>query len=150
MSLKYNNEDGFTLLETLIALIILGISLSILVEGYIVVTDSIQNNRNHNYIITWSDSKMNQITSGTELARHGSFEYMNQNFNWRVEEKSLVNGSEFKMRYLEENENEFSVVMSEILTRGISKGLKEIQLIVEWNGSNGIRDYQSKRLIVTE
>ncbi|MFP4662096.1 MAG: type II secretion system protein [Halanaerobiales bacterium] len=148
MFLKFNNVEGFTLLDTLIAMVILGISLSILVEGYLIVTDSIQNNRNHNYIITWSESKMSQIINGTELARHGSFEYMSQNFNWRVEEKLLVSGSDFKIRYLEGNDSRSGI--GEVLNQGTSKGLKEIQLIVEWNASNGIRDHQSRRLIVSE
>lgn len=115
-------QQGFTLLETLIAIVILGISISILVEGFITVTDTIEYQRYYNYLINWSDSKINEIATGHELARHGFFEYSGRMFYWNVKET---------LKYSDE-----------------LAGLREINLTIEWQGSIGKKTYSITRLIL--
>jgi len=122
MRKEIKGQQGFTLLETLIAMVILGISISILVEGFLIVTDTIEYQRHYNYLINWSESKINEIASGSELARHGGFEYSGRLFQWSVEE---------------------SFQYSEGLT-----GLREINLSIEWQGSNSRNTYIISRLII--
>lgn len=120
--LKINNEEGFTLIETLIALVILGIGLSILVEGYLIVTDSIEYQRDYNYVLNWSETKMAEIVHKYELGRHGNFEYSGKVFQWNVEESYNADQSEI--------------------------GLKTINLIVKWRGSNGSKTYRTARTVL--
>lgn len=122
MRKELKSQQGFTLLETLIAMVILGISISILVEGFLIVTDTIEYQRNYNYLINWSESKINEIAGGRELARHGGFEYSERLFQWSVEE---------------------SFQYSEGLT-----GLRKINLTIEWQGSNSKNTYIISRLIL--
>ena len=123
MLLKTNSEDGFTLLETLIALVILGISLSILVEAYLIVSDSMEYQQDYNYVLNWSENKITEIIHGVELARHGSFEYSGNLFEWSVEENHNIDQAE-------------------------NTGLKETKLIVQWQGSNGRKTYSVSQTIL--
>ncbi len=129
MLVKFDSEEGFTLLETLIALVILGISISILVEAYLIVTDSIEYQRNYNFVLNWSDGKMNELINGIELARHGSFEYLEKSFQWSVEEGFLDNN----FKNIEEK-----------------NGLKTIELTVKWQSANSVKDYRTTRVVLID
>lgn len=72
---RLHKEGGFTLLETLIAMVILGVSITILVEAYLTVTNGIEYQRTYNFLTAWSGDKMTELVNGMELARHGSFEH---------------------------------------------------------------------------
>ncbi len=111
-------EEGFTLLEVLIALVILGIGFAILTQGYITINDGMDRNQNYSFISSWAGSKLNEITAGIELNTHGSFTYRDIVYNWWTEEN-----------YLDE-------------------GLKEIRLIVEEYGRGDRGRYSLTRLII--
>lgn len=79
-------QDGFTLIEVLVAMVILGVGFSILIEGFISLNNGIKRNEDYTYIASWANSKMNKIAAGIELNRHGSFQYNGNYYNWWVEE----------------------------------------------------------------
>lgn len=115
-----NNENGFTLLEVLIALIILGISFSVLIQGYTEVLGSKSFNQNYNYVLEWSVDKMIEFENKVKLSTHGQFKFKGKAFVWWIEE-----------RYYEENIN-------------------RLTLNVSWQGFNGKKNYSISRLILQQ
>lgn len=127
MIFQFKKEEGFTLLETLIAMVILGISISILVEAYLTVTNGIEYQKTYNYVLGWSGDKMTELVNDIELARHGNFKYADKYFQWHVEENLNVR---------------------DFIDEELSSGLKKIDLLVEWQDNNGIRNYRISRIIL--
>ena len=77
-----NNQSGFTLMEVLIAVIIMGISFTIIMDGMMGITDNLARVKSYNYINSWAKSKLNQFTTGKNLQPHGEFKYRNQYYQW--------------------------------------------------------------------
>ncbi|PRX30487.1 prepilin-type N-terminal cleavage/methylation domain-containing protein [Orenia metallireducens] len=113
-------DRGFTLIEVLIAMLILGISLSILVQGFMGVNDGIERRRDYTYMASWSESKLNEIVSGVELATHGDFLYKGNLCSWSLEED-----------YIDE-------------------GVRGLKLIVRWLGSKGEYSYSVSRITLND
>lgn len=126
---RLHKEGGFTLLETLIAMVILGVSITILVEAYLTVTNGIEYQRTYNFLTAWSGDKMTELVNGMELARHGSFEHNGREFKWYVEE-----------RY----------DLSEFTDNDTGNGLKKMELIVEWQDRYIIRNYRVSRIVLAD
>lgn len=129
MFYKLGKEEGFTLLETLIAMVILGVSIAILVEAYLTVTNGIEYLRIYNYLVAWSGDKMTELINGMELARHGNFELNGREFKWYVEEKYNL---------------------SELAGNETGNGLKKMELIVEWQDRKVIKNYRISRIMLAE
>jgi prepilin-type N-terminal cleavage/methylation domain-containing protein len=83
------DESGFTLMEVLIALVVLGIGFSILIEGFIGINNNLIQIKNYNYLINWSQTKLNQLVTETVIQQSGNFKYQNQQYQWWVEETYL-------------------------------------------------------------
>jgi len=113
-------DRGFTLIEVLIAMVILGISLSIFVHGFMGVNDGIERRRDYTYIASWSESKLNEIVSGSELATHGDFLYKDNLCSWSLEENY------------------------------IDQGVRDLKLIVRWSGGQGEYSYSISRVTLND
>lgn len=112
------NEEGFTLLEVLIAMVIMGISFSILVHGFIQVNAGIESNQNYTYVSSWAVAKINELASGIELNNHGQFKYQEEIYDWSVEEY-----------YLDDN-------------------IKKMVLKIEWEENTRMKHYSLTRLVI--
>ncbi|MBM7623785.1 prepilin-type N-terminal cleavage/methylation domain-containing protein [Sporohalobacter salinus] len=77
-------EKGFTLLEVLIAMTILGISISILVSGFSEVSDSIIKGQEYTYLSTFANSKLREVAIGLELSYSGYVDYQGQSYRWYI------------------------------------------------------------------
>ncbi|QTL97159.1 prepilin-type N-terminal cleavage/methylation domain-containing protein [Iocasia frigidifontis] len=84
-----SNEKGFTLIEVLIAMVILGISFTILIEGYRTIMASAERNRDYLLAAKWSEDKLISIVNGDDSDRRGYFEENGKEYSWWVEEKCL-------------------------------------------------------------
>ncbi|OCL25997.1 hypothetical protein U472_08190 [Orenia metallireducens] len=115
-----NNEDGFTLLEVIIAMAILGIGFAILTQGFTEVNDGIEGNSNYNYISIWAESKISELTTKIELNNHGVFFYQNNEYKWWTVEKHL------------------------------DKDLKELILYIGWQEDGIEKNYSIKRILIVE
>lgn len=115
-----NNQDGFTLIEVLIAVTILGIGFAVLINGFTGVLVSNERSSDYLYVVSWADKKLIKVTNDIELNRHGSFEYKNKRFDWWIEEG-----------YLETD-------------------LKKITLKVEWKLKNNTVTYSQERLVLVD
>ncbi|OCL27227.1 hypothetical protein U472_07085 [Orenia metallireducens] len=111
---------GFTLIEVLIAMVILGISLSILIHGFMSINDGIERRRDYTYIASWADGKFDEIVSGIELATHGDFLYKGNLCYWKLEED-----------YIDE-------------------GIRGLKLIIRWKGSKGEYSYSVSRVTLND
>jgi len=114
---REENEAGFTLMEVLVALVILGIGFSILIQGYSLIIDSLEKQRDYNYLVSWAEGKLIEVSNGLELTPRGYFTHNGKEFKWSIEHN--VKGD----------------------------GLREIVLNVEWPGPNGLRSYRVGRIV---
>lgn len=115
---KVQSKAGFTLIETLIALVILGVALAILVEGFLSITTTMDRQKDYNYLMARTEEKMIEVVNGIELATHGNFEYQGREYHWIIEEEVL------------------------------EAGLKKIVLNVQWQGRNSEMNYSINRTII--
>lgn len=113
-----SNEKGFTLIEVLIALVILGISFTILVDGYRTIMDSSKRNIDYQIAAKWSEDKLIKIVNGVELDRNGYFEENDKEYRWWVEEN-----------YLDDN-------------------ITKLDLVISWQGLRAEIKYSCSRYIV--
>ncbi|MEJ6951291.1 type II secretion system protein [Natronospora cellulosivora (SeqCode)] len=113
-----NNEKGFTLIEVLIALVLLGISFTILVDGYRTIIDSSERNSNYHFAANWSEKKMMEIVNNLDYGYHGDFEENGIHYRWVIEEEPLGNN------------------------------LSKLNLIMNWQGFRGEMTYSSSRYIL--
>ncbi len=111
-------EAGFTLLEVIVAMVILGIGFSILVQGFVEVTNSVELSRDYTYLASWAASKLNELAAGVELNYHGTFLYRGRRCRWTVTEE-----------YINQN-------------------LVKLKLKITWPGKNGRRKYINSRVIL--
>ncbi len=111
---------GFSLIEVLVALVILGVGVTILVAGFVQINDNYENINIKTYISNWSESKLNEIISGIDYNYHGNFEYRERRYRWWVEEDYLDND------------------------------LLKLILKVEWEEGNKIRQYSIYRYVIND
>ncbi len=112
---RRKNEAGFTLMEVLIALVILGVGFSILVQGYSLILTSLEKQRDYSYLTSWAEGKLIEAVNRVELAPRGYFVHKGKEFRWSIKQK------------------------------GMDDGLREIILNVEWTGPNGLNFYRIER-----
>lgn len=82
-------EEAFTLLEVLIAVTILGISISILVSGFNEVSDTLIHTGNYSYLASFAETKLREVINGVELSYSGYFAYQGQTYQWYIETEYL-------------------------------------------------------------
>lgn len=97
---------------------IIGISFSILIGGFIGAGDSAEKYDVYTYLNIWSASKLNEIINEIDLMPYGSFVYNNTRYSW----------------YLE--------------TRYFNGGIEKKTLIIEWTDKNGQKSYSLSRLVL--
>ncbi len=85
-----NREKGFTLLEVLIAVVITGISFTILAQGYSQVVNSIDRNRDYTYISSRAEDRLIKTVNDIEVNRSGSFSYAGKRYRWRTDEERIT------------------------------------------------------------
>ena len=82
-------EQGFTLLEVVIALTIVGISIAILVTGFSEVNDTLIKGQEYTYLATVADTKLREVINGLELSYSGYFSYQGAVYQWYIETEYL-------------------------------------------------------------
>jgi len=78
-------KSGFTLLEVLIAMTILGISISILVAGFSEVSDSLVKGQDYTYLSTFATTKLTEVATGMELSYSGYLDYQEMTYQWYID-----------------------------------------------------------------
>ncbi|MFW5995665.1 MAG: type IV pilus modification PilV family protein [Halanaerobiaceae bacterium] len=115
-----NNSGGFTLIEVLVAVIILSIAFTILAEGFSLVIDTYTRSRNYNFAVRLAEDRLEEIAGGRDISNRGDERDDGQVFYWSVEEQSFP-----------DREN-----------------LYKLSITVEWN--SGQSSYSAERLIFRE
>lgn len=82
-------EAGFTLLEVLIAVTIVGISISILVSGFTEVNDTLLKGQEYTYMASFAETKLKAVINGIELSYSGYFDYQGRTYQWYIETEYL-------------------------------------------------------------
>ncbi len=111
-------EEAFTLIEVIIAMVIMGIGFSIFVQGFIEVNDGLDNKLDYNYVSNWAQAKLNELEAGAELASHGSFKYRTKIYNW------------------------------DTVISYINPQLKQVELVISWDGKNARKKYSLSRVLI--
>ena len=115
-----NNQKGFTLIEDLIALLILGIGASVLISGFVAVAEGNQKVNNKLFVSYWAESKLNEIIAEIDYNYHGTFQYENKVYQWWVKEQ-----------YLDDN-------------------MMQLVLKVEWQGKSRTKKYSISRNVIKD
>lgn len=113
-------ERGFTLIEVLVAVIILSIGFTFIAEGFSQAMNSYERTKNYNYVIGRAEEKLIEYSNGLEYLSHGTFERENRIYDWWIEEEPLPE----------------------------SDNLSKIIITVEW--AEGDRQYSIERLYSRE
>lgn len=77
-------KNGFTLIEVLVAMIILSISMSVIIEGFVTANEREETMDDISYVSTWAENKINEIDVGSEMSRNGSFEREGRVYYWNL------------------------------------------------------------------
>ena len=83
-------EQGFTLLEVLIAVTIVGISISILVTGFSEVNDTLIKSQEYTYAASFAETKLREVINGLELSYSGYFNYQGAVYQWYIDTEYLT------------------------------------------------------------
>mgnify|MGYP006270900457 CR=1 FL=1 len=83
-------EEGFTLLEVVIAMTIVGISISILVTGFSEVNDTLIKGQEYTYLAAFAETKLREVINGLELSYSGYFNYQGAVYQWYLETEYLT------------------------------------------------------------
>src|SRR5690554_3912097 len=113
-------EDGFTLMEVLIAVVILAVGFSILIQGYTLIMDSIEKQRDYDYLLNCIEGKLIEVANGLELSPNGYFEHDGRECRWNTVERDMEDG------------------------------LSEISIKIEWSGPGSTRSYFLERIVYRE
>ncbi|MFW6238529.1 MAG: type IV pilus modification PilV family protein [Halanaerobiales bacterium] len=112
---------GFTLIEVLVAVIILSISFTVLAEGFSLAIDTYSRNRDYNFAVRLAEDKLEEIAGERESMTSGDIERENGRvFDWWVEDRVFQD----------------------------SRNLRKYTITVEWN--EGRRSYSAERLVFRE
>ncbi|MCL4514439.1 MAG: prepilin-type N-terminal cleavage/methylation domain-containing protein [Firmicutes bacterium] len=113
--MKKNREAGFTLLEVLVAVTILGIGLTVLVEGFAAGLAVLQNTRNNSIAIILAEGKLAEVENGLVAGDSGDFAEAGEEysrFRWTVSTE-----------------------------QGEPGGIRKITVTVSWDSPRGRRSY---------
>ncbi|MFW5972250.1 MAG: type II secretion system protein [Bacillota bacterium] len=124
-----NSEKGFTLIEVLVAVTIFGIGFAIFIEGFSIVTTTIERNRDTSYVMNWADDKIVEYINGDSHNPYGDFTYNNKYFDWNITTSRLPEDIENPLESRED--------------------LRLLELRVEWPSNSGRRSYSIKRVVLT-
>ncbi len=122
--MKKNSEAGFTLLEVLVAVTILGIGLTALVEGFAAGLAVLQNTRNNSIAIILAEGKLAEVENGLVAADAGDFAEAGEEysrFRWTVSR-----------------------------AQGETEGVRRVTVTVSWDSPRGRRSYALSSAIIGE
>ncbi|BDU49782.1 type IV pilus modification PilV family protein [Haliovirga abyssi] len=77
-------SKGFTLIEVLIAVIILGVAFPTLIEGLISIVNSFQKNREYTKFYIFEENKLNEFEAGIEISDHGEKVIDDIEYRWWI------------------------------------------------------------------
>lgn len=115
-----NKEEGFTLIEVIIAMVIMGIGFSIFIQGFMEINNGLENKLNYTYLSNWATIKLDELESQIELNGHGSFKYREQLYKWHIEEAY------------------------------INPKLKKLKIVISWKASNRRKKYSLSRVVINK
>ena len=113
-------EAGFTLIEVIVAMVILGLGFSIFMQGFMEINTGLDDELDYTYVSSWSVSKLNELETKVELNNHGSFKYRNKIYKWHTVENH------------------------------ITPKLKKIKLLVSWTAKNNKKQYSLSRVVINK
>jgi prepilin-type N-terminal cleavage/methylation domain-containing protein len=115
-------EAGFTLLEVVIAVVIMGLAFGVLMRGFLGANQLLGSNESHTYVSNWAESKLAEITTGLTYVPQGEISHSNKDYDWSIEERQLD-------------------------LEAINGGLKKVIIQVEWKEGGRKKSYSLSRLI---
>lgn len=86
------NESGFTLLEILVAVVICGIALTVMIEGYLAMSGLIQQMKEYQLVSTFAREKMNHLIHKTDPATGGQETVKTIPVEWHIDEADMGDG----------------------------------------------------------
>ncbi|AZR72567.1 hypothetical protein BBF96_03705 [Anoxybacter fermentans] len=110
-------NTGFTLIEIMVAVTIVGISFAVIVEGYISMSGLVQQMREYQLVSSFAKEKLNQLIHKVDLSSAGTEELGNLEVTWKS------------------------------MNQDVGDGVRQVMIIVEWRGRKGPRSYQLTTLI---
>lgn len=110
------NDSGFTLIEILVAVVICGIALTVIVEGYLAMSGLIQQMKEYQLVSTFAREKMNQLIHQTDPTTGGQDTLKTIPVEWHIDEADM------------------------------GDGLRRVTIYVDWKGRKGERQYEISTL----
>lgn len=117
MSGLFSEDSGFTLIEILIALTIVGIACMIIVQGYISLTGLVRQIREYQLVNSFANNKLIQLVQRTDLSTTGVEDLEIMEISWQS------------------------------LDQSVGAGVRQVMIIVEWQGRRGLKEYKLTTLI---
>lgn len=112
-----SKNSGFTLIEVLIAVTIVGIAFVVIVQGYISLTGLVRQIREYQLVNFFATNKLTQLVQKTDLKTNGIEDLEIMEVSWKS------------------------------LDQSVGQGVRQVMIIVEWQGSRGAKDYKLTTLI---
>ena len=112
-----SKNSGFTLIEILVALTIVGIASVIIVQGYISLTGLVRQIREYQLVNSFANNKLIQLVQRTDLSTTGVEDFENMEISWKS------------------------------LDQSVGDGVRQVMIIVQWEGRRGLKEYKLTTLI---
>lgn len=110
-------ESGFTLIEIMVAVVIVGISFVVIIEGYMAMSGLVQQMKEYQLVSSFASQRMNQVIQKMDISTYGTEELRNLEVTWNSMEQS------------------------------VGDGVKQLMVLVEWQGRKGPKQYQLTTLV---
>lgn len=113
----FGSKDGFSLIEIMIAVTIVGISFAVIAEGYIAMSSLVQQVKEYQLVSSFARNKMNQLTQKTDASLAGTDQLLTLEVNWNA------------------------------VTADMGDGVQRVTVYVDWQSRKGQKQYQLTTLI---
>lgn len=109
--------SGFTLIEIMVAVTIVGISFVVIVEGYMAMSGLIQQMKEYQLVSSFASQRITQLIQKMDVGSSGTEELTNLEVTWNSMEQS------------------------------VGDGVKQLMILVEWQSRKGPKQYQLTTLV---